>query len=179
MYYLLNIFIVYLTIVFPCVEDHSHVTSPSEKVVDFEWYARTRIRKDKKDHRVMDLIVGLTLLGSILFLGCGTGCTLLCLLCLQRRRRQSRPQDQQAVARPPGLNRQEIELFPLTIYVATAGDASEDNVEEESACVICHDSYSPGQSMRTLTCSHSYHSECIDKWLSIHRTCPECRHEYP
>ena len=40
-------------------------------------------------------------------------------------------------------------------------------------CVICLDSL-PANLFRT-TCNHSFHDDCIKKWLQGHTTCPFCR----
>ena len=45
-------------------------------------------------------------------------------------------------------------------------------------CVVCLQPYAPGQFVRTLPCSHCFHSECIDKWLlaaSREPCCPICK----
>ena len=42
-------------------------------------------------------------------------------------------------------------------------------------CSVCLELISPGQQMRRLPCSHSYHRECIDTWLLKRRKCPLCK----
>ncbi|KAI9505420.1 hypothetical protein GGI25_005476 [Coemansia spiralis] len=51
---------------------------------------------------------------------------------------------------------------PSTMH---SGDGSE--------CVICLDSLD--NSVRMLTCHHSFHADCIDPWLKCSATCPTCR----
>lgn len=50
-------------------------------------------------------------------------------------------------------------------------------------CVICHDSYEPGQKLVHLPkCSHQFHWDCLTPWLERCDTCPLCRgviHEDP
>lgn len=41
-------------------------------------------------------------------------------------------------------------------------------------CQICRDKFEVGDVMRTLPCIHSYHKECVDRWLRINRSCPVC-----
>ena len=44
-------------------------------------------------------------------------------------------------------------------------------------CVICLDGFEKGQELRQLPCSHAYHRDCIDKWLTKkNNTCPLCLH---
>lgn len=46
-----------------------------------------------------------------------------------------------------------------------------------SSCAICLNEYVLDESLRTLPCKHSYHTECIDKWLTEVNKCPLCRQE--
>ena len=41
-------------------------------------------------------------------------------------------------------------------------------------CSICQES-TDNKLCRQLECNHTYHCECIDKWLSNNNTCPYCR----
>jgi len=41
-------------------------------------------------------------------------------------------------------------------------------------CIICYDTQIACKII-TLTCSHSFHSECLNKWIDIQHTCPLCR----
>ena len=43
-------------------------------------------------------------------------------------------------------------------------------------CSICHDSISASTGHCTLSCSHSYHIQCLTKWSSTNPSCPLCRH---
>ncbi|XP_026514761.1 leukemia NUP98 fusion partner 1 [Terrapene carolina triunguis] len=46
--------------------------------------------------------------------------------------------------------------------------------EDSDPCVICHDDLHTG-SIIELHCMHSFHKECIEKWLLKKPTCPTCR----
>lgn len=43
-------------------------------------------------------------------------------------------------------------------------------------CLICLDDYNPEDELRVLTCKHTFHQACVDRWLETGRNnCPACR----
>jgi len=42
-------------------------------------------------------------------------------------------------------------------------------------CSICLDTISESDLQRTEQCQHTFHRQCINRWLETHNTCPECR----
>lgn len=43
-------------------------------------------------------------------------------------------------------------------------------------CAVCQNEFKENQGYRTLSCNHSFHKTCIDKWfLKNKTTCPVCR----
>lgn len=44
-------------------------------------------------------------------------------------------------------------------------------------CSICLDNFNEPVILRKLICNHSFHIECIEKWLSENTNCPMCRYE--
>lgn len=42
-------------------------------------------------------------------------------------------------------------------------------------CEICLEEMEVGAEVRTLPCFHFYHTDCVDEWLHVNRTCPHCR----
>ncbi|KAK9290754.1 hypothetical protein L1049_008930 [Liquidambar formosana] len=45
-----------------------------------------------------------------------------------------------------------------------------------SECPVCLSVFVDGEEIRQLTvCKHSFHSSCVDIWLSSHANCPVCR----
>lgn len=49
------------------------------------------------------------------------------------------------------------------------------NVEEEDKCAICLGDYEEGEEVKTLPCFHMFHTECVDRWLKVNKTCPFCK----
>ena len=46
----------------------------------------------------------------------------------------------------------------------------------QEICAICYDDMSDGNRGRgiNLSCGHSFHSICIDKWIQTKAVCPKC-----
>lgn len=45
----------------------------------------------------------------------------------------------------------------------------------DASCSVCLCSFEEKEMLRRLACGHSYHSECLDRWLLTNATCPRCR----
>ena len=43
------------------------------------------------------------------------------------------------------------------------------------SCSICHQFFKPDEHLAGLSCTHLYHSWCINRWFRESRTCPLCR----
>ncbi|XP_073100503.1 E3 ubiquitin ligase BIG BROTHER-related isoform X1 [Elaeis guineensis] len=63
-----------------------------------------------------------------------------------------------------GLSADTIASLPSVNY--EAGSAQDGNTDQ---CVICRLEYEDGESLVMLSCKHTYHSECINKWLQINK----------
>jgi hypothetical protein len=71
-----------------------------------------------------------------------------------------------------GASTEQIDQLPTRVYTEGSMPA------EEAKCGVCLSDYEKGEELRTLPgCVHSFHKECIDKWLQINKVCPVCRHE--
>ena len=51
--------------------------------------------------------------------------------------------------------------------------------QSKTACSICLDFFSVGDTVRRLPCRHCYHQSCVIPWLSKNSTCPSCRQDLP
>ncbi|CAK7323676.1 unnamed protein product [Dovyalis caffra] len=77
---------------------------------------------------------------------------------------------------PPkrGLDPTVIASLPIYVYQQTEGQDEDDAIE----CAVCLSMLEDQEMVRSLpNCKHTFHAECIDKWLSSHSTCPICRTE--
>ncbi|XP_068343867.1 E3 ubiquitin ligase BIG BROTHER-related-like [Pyrus communis] len=71
-----------------------------------------------------------------------------------------------------GLSADTIASLPSVSYKT----GSSQNGSNES-CVICRLDFEDGENLTILSCKHSYHSECINNWLTINKVCPVCSAE--
>jgi len=46
-----------------------------------------------------------------------------------------------------------------------------------SDCVVCMEPV--GEDCISLPCNHQFHKACVKPWLTLHSTCPTCRHQLP
>lgn len=44
------------------------------------------------------------------------------------------------------------------------------------SCSVCLEAYRVGDEVRTIPCFHTFHTGCIDPWLSERAECPVCKH---
>ncbi|OMO50070.1 Zinc finger, RING-type [Corchorus capsularis] len=76
--------------------------------------------------------------------------------------------------RPRGLDPDSINALPITLV--TRGKAAAAAAQLETECSICLGVFEDGEKVKVLpSCNHSYHSECVDRWLSAESSCPLCR----
>lgn len=69
-----------------------------------------------------------------------------------------------------GASTDQLQSLPTRTYVTGSMK------REEASCGICLTEYEQGDKLKSLPrCLHSFHSPCIDKWLSINKICPVCR----
>lgn len=52
---------------------------------------------------------------------------------------------------------------------------SKDHALKDDMCVICQCSFEINEDVKILPCKHAFHKECVDAWLSDHKTCVTCK----
>lgn len=62
-------------------------------------------------------------------------------------------------------------------WVAPGTDKQRQVTAEDAVCCICLGQYTDGVELRELPCTHHFHVECVDKWLTINASCPLCKHD--
>lgn len=75
--------------------------------------------------------------------------------------------------RPRGLDPEIIDSFPTFVYSSVKGlKMGRTSLE----CAVCLNEFEDDETLRLIPkCSHVFHPDCIDLWLSSHSTCPLCR----
>lgn len=57
-----------------------------------------------------------------------------------------------------------------------AGAEDEDSsLGPDTACAVCLGEYEDDELVATLPCGHSFHRDCIQRWLRHEGSCPQCR----
>ncbi|KAM7503360.1 hypothetical protein LguiB_002264 [Lonicera macranthoides] len=75
----------------------------------------------------------------------------------------------------PGLDPSIIQSLPIFTFTKLAGTTAGDKAAHQE-CTVCLSMLEEGEMIKLLpNCKHNFHSECIDKWLGSHSTCPICR----
>ncbi|KAK7317763.1 hypothetical protein RJT34_02257 [Clitoria ternatea] len=76
---------------------------------------------------------------------------------------------------PKGLDPSLLQVFPTFLYSSVKNLRKEEYALE---CAICLLEFEDDDMLRLLTlCCHVFHQDCIDLWLSSHKTCPVCRRD--
>ena len=67
---------------------------------------------------------------------------------------------------PKGIEPTQLPNHTLT---EVTGDMTDDK------CPICLENFKLGETVRVLKCKHFSHQNCLDPWLKLSATCPECK----
>ena len=78
------------------------------------------------------------------------------------------------------VNRLEVKKYEKHEKHENEEDIFENEVEEEEdcSCSVCRENLEIGDELICLpVCSHTFHADCLKKWLSLQSWCPVCRSE--
>ena len=101
-----------------------------------------------------------------------------------------------AVLENIGMSTEEINRLPVRVLnvgddliasvATTSGNSISSSIgddkhrgkmnKERTKCSICLEDFQCGDVVRTLPCFHSFHKDCIDRWLRSKSICPICKH---
>ncbi|XP_027773139.1 RING-H2 finger protein ATL70-like [Solanum pennellii] len=74
-----------------------------------------------------------------------------------------------------GLDETTLRNYPKLLYSQAKSHNKRDFLMS-SGCSICLVDYKDNDKLRLLPdCHHIFHVKCIDPWLRLHPTCPNCR----
>ncbi|KAJ9170855.1 hypothetical protein P3X46_018920 [Hevea brasiliensis] len=77
-----------------------------------------------------------------------------------------------------GIEPAVIASLPIFVYKQTGNGENDDDDDSSIECAVCLSVLKDQEIARLLpNCNHTFHADCIDKWLSSHPTCPICRTE--
>lgn len=81
---------------------------------------------------------------------------------------------QESLHRRDKLSEAEVcAMFPA--FQFTKGETDALCAVGDASCSVCLYTFEEGEMLRRLACGHSYHSECLDRWLLTNASCPRCR----
>jgi len=74
-----------------------------------------------------------------------------------------------------GASTEQIDQLPTRKFEQEKTNNSKE--KESNKCNICLCEFEDGEDLRTLPCTHTFHKDCIDKWLKMNKVCPIDRQE--
>ncbi|KAE9457704.1 hypothetical protein C3L33_10369, partial [Rhododendron williamsianum] len=78
---------------------------------------------------------------------------------------------------PPKTGLDPVVIASLPVFSFKRTEAGDER-EGEAECAVCLSMLEDDEMARLLpNCKHTFHAECIDKWLGSQSTCPICRTE--
>jgi hypothetical protein len=83
---------------------------------------------------------------------------------------------------PRGATPEQLQACPQRTLSSTHMMNNEDEEAQEALCwdqddcSICLASYQSKDTLRSLPCGHSFHTDCIDRWLERSTLCPICKY---
>ncbi|CAE7651053.1 RNF149 [Symbiodinium microadriaticum] len=73
----------------------------------------------------------------------------------------------------------DLDMSSSTVYTCCRAvcDSGEGCDGCEETCAVCLETFQDGDSVRVLRCRHTFHTECVDRWLAVNRLCPLCKQD--
>ena len=65
-----------------------------------------------------------------------------------------------------------INFIPFTII-----QDEPKKLKDDPSCVICLTNFEVGEKVSALPCCHSFHTKCLDNWITRNPKCPVCKFE--
>lgn len=127
--------------------------------------------------------------GFAVFIGVLCCCCLITMRCADYRDERARrgewprsfpqvghrnPAAIHARRRPVGLTAAQLAALPTSVYVAKPTPQGED----QDCCAICLVDFEPGETLKSISCAHKFHGDCIDEWLARRPECPLCKRSF-
>merc|ERR1719265_2693627 len=78
----------------------------------------------------------------------------------------------QTGAKPDTISKIETVSFDPELF--SPPNATNDE-RPPNECCVCSEEYTSATPMKRTPCGHYFHTECLEKWLKVARTCPLCR----
>jgi E3 ubiquitin-protein ligase SDIR1 len=88
--------------------------------------------------------------------------------------------DDESRSRLTGMPQSEIERLPsylVPAFKTPEGGEDDEVTKKKHQCPICLEQKAPGDTVRTLPCLHTFHVNCVDRWLRIKPECPVCKYQ--
>lgn len=73
---------------------------------------------------------------------------------------------------PIGVSIDQIEQYSSLMQFVKDPKVPE---QERERCTVCLMDFETNDTLRSLHCSHLFHTNCIDRWLVYNKKCPVCR----
>mmetsp|Transcript_7134 Transcript_7134/g.8204 ORF Transcript_7134/g.8204 Transcript_7134/m.8204 type:complete len:162 (-) Transcript_7134:159-644(-) len=67
----------------------------------------------------------------------------------------------------------QTQIEELPVRILQCCDVTSDR--HHSNCTVCLEDFAVKEEIRTLPCSHFFHTSCIDSWLKTSNECPICK----
>ena len=68
-----------------------------------------------------------------------------------------------------------ISALPTFNFSAPGKSAADDILDPKYTCPICKELYIIGEEICTLPCLHTFHDNCVKRWLRQSNNCPICK----